>query len=143
MTRTAQDPRQTFTLGAPKAQPEKHFPGIEQPHRLVTDDGKAILAEIPPPPTRMKQPQLGDDIPPFAVSSGQAEADRVPGRSIPRVPQSLQLGGAWHCLRNKPRQRRRGKRDRLEVRRQRGPQPPGVGRKNVEAGPVWRQYASD
>src|SRR3954469_17914346 len=112
MTRTAQDPRQTFTLGAPKAQPEKHFPGIEQPHRLVTDDGKAVVAEIPPPPTRMKQPQLGNDISALAVSSGQAEADRMPCGWVPRLAHSLQFGGARRCLWKKPWQRGRKKRDR-------------------------------
>ena len=67
----------------------------------------------------------------------------MPCGSVPRFPQSLQLGGARRCLRKKPRQRRRGKRDRLEVRRQRGPKPPGVGRKDVETAPARRQHASD
>ena len=91
----------------------------------------------------MKQPQLGDDIAALTVSSGQAEADRMPRGSVPRFPQSLQFGGARRCLRNKLRQRGRGKRDRLEVGRQRGPKPPGVGRKNVETAPARRQHPPD
>jgi hypothetical protein len=86
VTRTTEHACQTLTLGKPKAQPQKHFPGIEQPHGLVTDDGKAVVVEIPPPPTRMEQPQLGDDVATLTVPSREAEADRVSSGPVPGLP---------------------------------------------------------
>ena len=40
MTGAAQHPRQALTLGKAKAQTQKHFPGVEQPHGLGTIDGR-------------------------------------------------------------------------------------------------------
>jgi hypothetical protein len=34
MTGAAQHPREALTLGKAKAQTQKHFPGVEQPHGL-------------------------------------------------------------------------------------------------------------
>jgi hypothetical protein len=59
-----------LTFGKPKALPQQDFTGVEQPHGLVTYDGKAVVMEVPPPPTRMEQPQLRDDVAMFSVPPG-------------------------------------------------------------------------
>jgi hypothetical protein len=90
----------------------------------------------------MEQPQLGDDIAALTVPSGEAKADRVTGGPVPGLPQSLPFGYVRRCLRKKPRQGGNRKRDRLEVRSQRGPEPPRMSWKNVKTDAAGRQHAA-
>ena len=48
---------------------EDSVAGVKYSDRLITDDIKTIPAECAPPPARMKQPELGNDIAALAVPS--------------------------------------------------------------------------
>src|SRR5258708_6743832 len=90
----------------------------------------------------MEQPKPGDDMSGLPVPSGEAKADRVTGGPVPGLPQSLPFGYVRRCLRKKPRQGGNRKRDRLEVRSQRGPEPPRMSWKNVKTDAAGRQHAA-
>ena len=46
MTGAAQHPREALTLGKAKAQTQKHFPGVEQPHGLRLMDASVRSAIV-------------------------------------------------------------------------------------------------
>src|SRR5262245_48688629 len=64
---------------------ESHVAGVEEAHRLVQDDVETVGAEVAPPPARMEQPRLRDDISPFAVAALPERVEQVTAGPIPCV----------------------------------------------------------
>ena len=140
VTGTSKQSRQTSAIGKAETQAQQHLAGIKESHRLIAYDGKPILLEIPPPPLWMEQPKLGNDISTLPVPARETEANGMSSGPVPRLLQPAQLGADWQCPRQKPRRRRGGKRERLEIRGERGPQPPSVRRKDVNATTTGRKH---
>ena len=56
MARAPEHVGKAASLRKRKMGTEQHVAGIEQAHRLVVNDSEPVLAKIPAPPARVKQP---------------------------------------------------------------------------------------
>src|ERR1700687_1387034 len=112
---------------------EQHIAGIEQAHRLFVNDSEPILAKIPAPPARMKQPELGDDIAPLAMAAWQASATDGARRAIPGCAEAPQLFTARQALRQKLGEPGKEINERIGIAGERRPETPGMGGEDMHA----------
>src|SRR5262249_19524973 len=115
MARAAQQPGETPALDETQAAAEEHVAGIEQPHRLVAQNGEPIGSKVTTPPIGVKQPQLGQYVATLAVPTRKQTSADGTRCSVPGLTKTLKLRFPRDRTRQKVRHAENDVKDRVGI----------------------------